>query len=208
MIARSIVYFALVALTGCVEVPTFHLGQCNGKRTPDALVGTSASKPVKLGETKIEDAIIVLAEHVSGQWESAWSWAAFPGVSHERPIDVWSMSPDGRHAEFRYELHTWTALLYSFRLIKIGDQRVLRLDVDEDGVVTASQVLPISVLNPKPRATVRATDYAAMERIFEPMSRIKLEGAGLLYATDQRPKTDDMLQAEPSPATTPAIANP
>ena len=122
-------------LVGCIPFPSTQQYMINGKKVPKYVIGTKADSLVRLGETKIDDAMDVLSAYISG--------GKFNGVlrtSTEIPTFAsrWSFMivDGGRRYVLPYSRRSgYTIYPFCFMAEPIADRDFLALDLDERGIV-------------------------------------------------------------------------
>jgi hypothetical protein len=142
---RLILPVAIVALgcyvqVGCFPIPATRQFMINGKPKPSWEIGKDEKKPIRLGHTHIEEAMVFLKEHLSGP-DTA------PGIFGVRMYgdkDIragWSASADRRHYQIPYRRRTmYWVFPICFMAVGEEDREYLILHVDEAGVVTGYEV--------------------------------------------------------------------
>jgi hypothetical protein len=177
----------VVLLIGCIPIPATHQLQPNGKPRPEWAVGTGADDPVRLGHTRIEDAFVELTRRTSGPQPTGGLFSmSASSTNYARGWTVfrWRVSPDGRLFSMQYSIRkaTWVMPL-CFTAAPEAAQRWINLQVNDDGVVTASHTTD------QP-ATLHPTPVGRWLEVFDERQRRKLYEAGVF------PSDEELRQAQ------------
>ena len=180
-IPLALILSGLLLLIGCLPIPATQQLQPNLKPRPEFYVGSKTDSPVRLGQTRIEDAFIELSQRVQGMTPDGWMDLILIGKTYPMaPLSYWSVSPDGRHFSVLYEVRkvTWVMPL-CFQAIPGNDTQYLILDVDANGVVVGQSTTT------KWDGPFGATKIARWLEVFDEPTRRKLHEAGVFPSEEQ-----------------------
>src|SRR5437762_11123698 len=107
--AISLVVVGIILLIGCIPIPATRQFQPNGKPRPEWAIGKN--RAIRVGETKIEDAIIELSRRVQSEPDfQTWSqmFVEHTQSGHPWPIMRWRVSENSRQYAIGYSVRTWT----------------------------------------------------------------------------------------------------
>jgi len=172
----ALVALGVILLIGCIPVPATRQLQPDNRLRPEHVVGYAANKPVRLGQTRIEDAFMELSRRTGTKVDSAGWSTVRSGINPPWSIMNWRVSPDRRHFTVEYQVRTQTDVypLCFFYAQEQTERRWLTLDVDEHGIVTGSTT---SAQDPPYSQPAWPDEWL---RIFDDSQRRKLRAAGFL----------------------------
>lgn len=210
---RAIILWPMLLLAGCFTVPATRGYQTNGKRVPESIVGTSADKAIVLGSTRIEDALIALAEQTKGPQYGPPMFA--PAAKAEAKAPFWMTSLEiGRSLRcfaVGYQLRTGTDVAPF--LLSAGprwEYRRIVLTTDAAGIVVGVETAKFDRSQPDNRfdRTPHGLQGNRFIAAFSDEARQKLRAAGL-FPEDQlllqaQQYADQVENGRPTTATAPA----
>jgi hypothetical protein len=139
MIPTVLVGLGAYLLVGCFPIPTLRQSQPDGTPRPEHFIG--AERAVRVGYTHIDDAIIILSQHLQHKSDpgTSYLWASSPRrfFDPKWAIAAWTATADHRRFSMKYSVHTATWVFpICFAVAPVNDERWLTLDADENGIVT------------------------------------------------------------------------
>jgi len=182
-----LVFIGVYLLIGCIPIPATRQLQPDNSLRPEWAVGKG--KPVEIGKTRIEDAIIALTPRVTNFAASELFSTRLIPLSREERLSNWYVSNDRRQFALHYQIRTLTWLMpLCFAIQQEYEDRWLTLRVSDNGVVVdaeTTKALPQSLQYQRP-------DWL---QIFSESTRRKLSQAGILSDVDvDNAHTESQLQ--------------
>src|SRR4051812_25150323 len=68
-----IIVLGVLSLLGCIRVPATGQLQPNWKPRPEFAIGTTRDKPIRLGQTRVDDAFVELNRQVQTETGHGWT---------------------------------------------------------------------------------------------------------------------------------------
>jgi hypothetical protein len=196
LVPLSLVTIGIILLIGCIPIPATRQLQPDGRPRPEWAVGTGKDKPVRLGQTTIEDAFNELSRRTGASVQTDFGWwtSEKSRVAPLWSVMNWSVSPDRRRFALCYQIRTTTWVMpLCFSLMPVAEKRWVTIDVNEGGIVTGattSAQAPPGLANPQPDEWLT---------IFSEPQRRKLQATGVLPPDEVLRQAGEFARRRPVP---------
>jgi len=173
----SLLILGVALLVGCITIPATRNLQPDLKRRPEHLIGDSANRPVRIGQTSFADAYVKLTPAI-GTMVDDQAWGST--VTSSRPLSQWSIlnwtaTPDRRQFAITYQIRTATDVYpLCFMANARTENRWLVLSVNDGGVVTEANTTS------EPVAGIEQIPVDDWLVIFDESQRRRIQAEGLL----------------------------